>query len=326
MANIQIPEDGCRNQLEQPLVPPTRFAFLKDNSSWQRLIAVVERSFRDGIPRWQEELQEAGRDELDSNSAQVDVYNDVFDFFATQTWGALWDISKALYEANATSYPRTLSAEWAFLDRDLNQPAHSLSDPSTDYLWNPLAEALTAIVDKHLADLFQPDDGHDAGPSGAEVLPSPEGGPSPTPSIITWDCPQDGLDPFDIDEPQTQHLFLARGWCRGWIASAEADNQAYDDAYRGGVPMGYKSLVAHEKLAVVNQGTLVAAWSETDTPSVPPHHDPAWRIYRLLLQRDATDAGSYASYREALDAALELSGRTGEAIMVSRLLRVHAWH
>jgi hypothetical protein len=61
-------------------------------------------------------------------------------------------------------------------------------------------------------------------------------------------------------------------------------------------------------------------------PSVLPHHDPEWKIYRLLLQEGAEDAGSYPVYADALRAALDLSGQTSGAVMVSRILRVHAWH
>lgn len=315
-------ENNHVEPLERALVPPRKFAFLRDNPNWRSLVAAVEESFRDGIPQWLADAEEAGLKTPDLQRVQVDVFDDVFTHFSTRTWDQLWDISRALYEANVTSHSRFLPAERAFMRRDLQQTVTFHQDPAADHLWNPLVEALTELVDKHIADLFQPGT---LTAGGASPL-RPVDGPKPTPSDITYDCPQGGLDPFDVCEARTQHLFVARGWCRAWVASEAADAQAYDDAYRGGVPMGYKSLVVHEKLAVVDGGSLIAGWEETATPSVPPHHEADFEPYRLLVQAGARDVGSHLSYEDALGAALDLSRREGGAMMVSRLLAVHAWH
>jgi hypothetical protein len=37
----------------------------------------------------------------------------------------------------------------------------------------------------------------------------------PDPSFITYDCPKGGLNPFDVEEPGTQHLFKVVGALKG---------------------------------------------------------------------------------------------------------------
>jgi hypothetical protein len=200
------PAELYRVQLEQPLAAPAQFAFLKDIPAWQGILAAVERSFRDGIPRWYAQMLEEGLDAFDPIQIQMDVSRDYFRHFSTQNWEELWEVFKALYAANATPYPRSLSAEWAFLERNMAEKAHRRKDPSSNYLWNPLREAVAEVIHKHSADLFETSDPDRGSSCSTGLLPVPTGGPHPAPSSITYDCPKGGLDPFDTGGPRTQHF------------------------------------------------------------------------------------------------------------------------
>jgi hypothetical protein len=178
----------------------------------------------------------------------------------------------------------------------------------------------------------------------------------PDPSFITYDLPKGGLNPFDVEEPATQHLFKVVGaltggarYSRAWIGSKDpddktdtADRDASNEAYYG-MPAARATQDLWEKLAVIHQGRLIAAWPETKMPlyrfrGVTSHLSPycvldstlsarRWEGQSLYHDDPTPPPYGHRSYAQALTAALELTdeyGRTtawtSETVMVARLL------
>lgn len=177
---------------------------------------------------------------------------------------------------------------------------------------------------------------------------------TPDPAWITYDCPKGGLNPFDVEEPATQHLFKAEGaltggarFSRAWIGSKDpddtadtADRDADAEAYYGGIPPARATQFLWEKLAVIHQGRLIAAWPETAMPLYRPDCPDPYRVLDSTLNErdqgrglhhDEPHAPPYGhqSYDQAATAARTLTheageagwaGWTGETVMVARLL------
>lgn len=175
---------------------------------------------------------------------------------------------------------------------------------------------------------------------------APAGPFVPDPSFITYDCPQGGLNPFDVEEPATQHLFEAAGgglvfFSRAWIGSKDphdktdkADQDAEAEAYYGGIPPARANQYLWEKLAVIHQGRLIAAWPETAMPLHRPDDPTPYRVLnsrppkgghgRQVYEKAIAAPYEHQSYDQALTAALELTRDIGEAVMVTRLLAMRS--
>ncbi|WP_092531028.1 hypothetical protein [Amycolatopsis arida] len=133
------------------------------------------------------------------------------------------------------------------------------------------------------------------------------------PTKVAYDFPAGGLDPFDVEEPRTQHLYDAGGWSRAWVAGrswpAPPPGRIHDV-----IPLPYKSVSLLEKLAVVVNGVVLREWPETGhasaTRRLPGRLRPAglWRdrcgsAYVLIRQSGGARTG-FDTYEDAIATAV----------------------
>ncbi|WP_216214180.1 hypothetical protein [Amycolatopsis aidingensis] len=137
--------------------------------------------------------------------------------------------------------------------------------------------------------------------------------PRPRPTKVSYDYPLGGLDPFDLDEPRTQHLYDVGGWSRAWVAGEpwQQECRAVHDA----LPVGYKALSLLEKLAVVVNGVVLREWPETshsadglrrlvDYSQRSVVRRETWMFpYRLVRQAGGGTSG-FDSYEDAIATAV----------------------
>lgn len=86
------------------------------------------------------------------------------------------------------------------------------------------------------------------------------------PTQTMYDCPADGLDPFDVTEPRTQYVLDARGLGRAWVAPSDPEARFYgldEKDFDAKIQPGYKYVRVLEKLAVVSGGQLLREWPQT---------------------------------------------------------------
>ena len=119
------------------------------------------------------------------------------------------------------------------------------------------------------------------------------------------------------------------------------------DKLLGGVPMGYKSIVICERLAVVQDAATIVEWQKVDRV---PENDkilgkycihsnqqlssfvPGWNrnIESYSIRRSESDVSIYAhlweSYDEAIGYAKGRSYANELVFMVSRIIGFYNWH
>jgi len=181
--------------------------------------------------------------------------------------------------------------------------------------------------------------------------------PTLPPTRVSYDCPEGGLDPFDVAEPRTQYALDARGLGRAWVAPQDAHAPFFglDSAdFDRKIQPGYKYVRIMEKLAVVSGGRLLREWTQTDRPT---HEEKdyvgmlGYAIYFQTLrtvnryQKDWHDAarsqegwsrsryvtGDRLSlpepdYASALALALSFPPQIDSAMLVGRVLEHYSYH
>jgi hypothetical protein len=154
----------------------------------------------------------------------------------------------------------------------------------------------------------------------------------PQTAKISYDYPVGGLDPFDVTESRTQHLYFASGWARAWAADEPLPAQPVN--IMDAIPVGYKALSTIEKLAVVADGEVLRQWPATDTFDEPFRRNlsPVLRAepsgarqswpYDYWLMSTTRAWYGFDDYATALATAIH---RTGDTWLVGRPLRHDSW-
>ncbi|WP_394824506.1 hypothetical protein [Pendulispora albinea] len=183
--------------------------------------------------------------------------------------------------------------------------------------------------------------------------------PTLSATSLGYDFPAGGLDPFDVQEPETQWFVDARGYTRAWKHSEGERDVVYmsppESEFAKKVPMGYKYVRILEKLAVVTRGLLVREWAETSRAPAkmldagdyftrfpyllyfkrlrgPNLYTRGWReLARTATSWPPVRLGEIltlpaTNYRAALALALGFPPETDEAIMVVRVLDHFGYH
>ncbi|WP_394835724.1 hypothetical protein LVJ94_02195 [Pendulispora rubella] len=183
--------------------------------------------------------------------------------------------------------------------------------------------------------------------------------PMLSPTAISYDFPAGGLDPFDLQEAETQWFVDARGYTRAWKHSEGERAVEYmsptDSEFSKKIPMGYKYIRILEKLAVVTRGLLAREWPETSRApdSMPDAHGYFQKFPYLVYFKRLREPSLYVrewraaartatswppsksgeiltlpaeNYRAALALALSFPPETDEAIMVVRVLDHFGYH
>ena len=92
---------------------------------------------------------------------------------------------------------------------------------------------------------------------------------------VRWDWPDGGGAPFDASEATTRWvLVVGNTFGRTWPAGDLLDFGSWTTDFERRVPMGYKTIRATERLAVVDRGTVVREWPPTRQERPQPVHDP----------------------------------------------------
>jgi len=139
------------------------------------------------------------------------------------------------------------------------------------------------------------------------------------------DWPQDGPDPFDLGHDETAVLFWARGRPSRCFLG-EPPGLTSDELHRA-VPMGYTMLTVLQKVAVVAGGEPLRIWPH-DADRSEDLVD--MNSYQLIMPPG--EAGRYLMvgvmrpFGWGLQVATDLSVRTGDPVLVCRVLHHVAWH
>jgi hypothetical protein len=157
---------------------------------------------------------------------------------------------------------------------------------------------------------------------------------------VRWDWPDGGGAPFDASEATTRWvLVVGNTFGRTWPAGDLLDFGSWTTDFERRVPMGYKTIRATERLAVVDRGTVVREWPPTRQERPRPVHDP-YQHHVPGFEPDGTFAvldgqgskrgpdGRWISHEhDSYAAALaEARGMTDRRVLVVRLLTEKGWH
>ncbi|WP_433325273.1 hypothetical protein [Spirillospora sp. CA-294931] len=150
-------------------------------------------------------------------------------------------------------------------------------------------------------------------------------------TAIRYDWPPGGGDPFALDEGPTRWVFATsegNGWGRTWPAGDFGEFGGYGGFYDR-VPMGYKAVLAYERLAVVLDGAVLGRWPETDTPSATSVLSREGGAFGVLPQSwvRLSDGPAPADAEQAVFRAVaESRAFPGVPMLAVRCLRQESWH
>ncbi|RZS29774.1 hypothetical protein EV193_11828 [Herbihabitans rhizosphaerae] len=138
------------------------------------------------------------------------------------------------------------------------------------------------------------------------------------------DWPSGAPSVFDVDHAETARFFWAHGQpSRCFLA--DLPSTASRDL-TAAISTGYTMLQALEKLAVVDNGTLVREWPPSEEKGHPGNHQP----YQIVLppgERGYPKLGSgHWPYQSAYHEAADLSARIRGRVTLCRMLWLIGWH
>ncbi len=158
--------------------------------------------------------------------------------------------------------------------------------------------------------------------------------PRLSPTKVSYDYPSGGLDPFDVDEPRTQHLYEACGWSRAWVAGEawalwSAESRATSEV----IPLQYRSHSLLEKLAVVVNGIVLREWPETPQPAYALWREveraqrsgarrESWMLPYRLIRQNGNGRNAFDVYEDAIATAVRPSPQA-VTWLVCRVLAHH---
>ena len=162
-------------------------------------------------------------------------------------------------------------------------------------------------------------------------------GPAPE---VRWDWPEGGGSPFDTSDAATRWvLVVGNTFGRTWPAGDLLDFGSWSTDFEKRVPMGYKTIRAAERLAVVDRGSVVREWPPTHQERPRPAYDPYQHhvaghepegTFAVLDGRGSTRApdGTWTRHEHDTYAAAltEARGMTDRRVLVVRLLTEKGWH
>lgn len=153
--------------------------------------------------------------------------------------------------------------------------------------------------------------------------------PALPPTVIGYDWPADGTDPFDLSPDDTQWVLYANRWGRAWPAGDFRDFGSLGD-FAKRVPMGYKPILIYERLAIVDAGRVLRTWPETATPLATSSLARRSSPYSAVTQgawRGLAEPG-HLTCEAAVEAACAHTAENPETgpLMVIRTLRHESWH
>jgi hypothetical protein len=140
----------------------------------------------------------------------------------------------------------------------------------------------------------------------------------PAEVVVRYDWPVGGEHPFDLTSDETRWVLYAGAWGRAWRPGTWGDFGDWTSEFP--VPMGYKQLLAIERLAVLSLGRVVREWSETGLSS----YDGREHAYVACAARGGLGP-IRVPWEEAMDKGLVLSEAVG-LVMVGRLRADVGWH
>lgn len=149
-------------------------------------------------------------------------------------------------------------------------------------------------------------------------------------TAIGYEFPTAGwLDPFDIDEPRAQWIFVNQDRIsRAWVAPTDQDSGwgfAADESLYSVFNNPRSCLHCLEKSAVVSDGQVLREWSPT---SHQHQTDPTWcakynGLFVVYAQTQQSlpihETAKYADYDKALAEALTAEAPVGN-IMIARVV------
>lgn len=141
---------------------------------------------------------------------------------------------------------------------------------------------------------------------------------------MTYDWPEGGGAPFDTSADETQWVLLASTrFGRTWPAGDLRDFGSYDPSFEKRVPVGYKTIAAVERLAVLAHGHVLREWAAT-------RHHPAGTRFVVNDGRGGEPgpdgrwiSNAHNSHDEAMAAARSMKDRQ---VLVGRVLVERNWH
>jgi hypothetical protein len=146
----------------------------------------------------------------------------------------------------------------------------------------------------------------------------------PVGAEVRYDWPQGGGDPFDTAADETHWVLEASGWLgRTWPAGDLMDFGSWDPSFEHRVPVGYKTIAALERLAVVVQGAVVREWPGTS-------HHPDATTYTAVDGQGGEKGpdGRWISHTHDtyVSAVADARGMKDRRVLVGRVLVSHHWH
>lgn len=159
-------------------------------------------------------------------------------------------------------------------------------------------------------------------------------------SDVRWDWPDGGGAPFDTSDEVTRWvLVVGNTFGRTWPGGDLLDFGSWSTDFERRVPMGYKTIQAAERLAVVDRGTVVREWPqvhvERSRPVYDPyqHHVPGYEPEGTFAVLDGRGSrrgpdGRWITHEHDSYAAAVAEARsmTDRRVLVVRLLTSKGWH
>jgi hypothetical protein len=141
---------------------------------------------------------------------------------------------------------------------------------------------------------------------------------------VWYDWPDGGGAPFDTSADETHWVLEASGRLgRTWPAGDLMDFGSWDPSFEHRVPVGYKTIAAVERLAVVVEGTVVREWPGT-------RYHPAGTTYVAEDgqggEKDPDGRWISHAHETYEDALADAKGMKDRRVLVGRVLVSASWH
>jgi len=141
---------------------------------------------------------------------------------------------------------------------------------------------------------------------------------------VFYDWPEDGGAPFDATDDETRWVLVASGrFGRTWPAGDLRDFGSLDPSFEKRVTVGYKTISAVERLAVVGRGRVAREWAPTR------HHltGTTFVVYDGRGGERGSDGTWISHTHDTYDAALaEAQSMRDRQVLVVRVLVTKHWH